>query len=166
MKVLQHLRNDNLKRLFLMALGTHAKNGLRIHDTLPEVGQEQDGEYHYNTTASFHEGNIYEEWRMKGKRHRSHGPALVIYDAHSREVIGEHYYQYGKSHRIDGPASRDIYSDRVVEEYYIEGELHREDGPAQIECNPNTNEIIEELYFLNGVQVRPEDLLPVSKLER
>lgn len=107
-----------------------------------------DNEYwfKYNCThdLSLYPGDIVHF--LNGKVHAEKGPAIIYNPAHDgkryfnsqtgpapeRDVYlwrnGSEYWQYGKLHRLDGPARKF----KGGEEWYRNGKLHREDGPATI----------------------------------
>lgn len=81
-------------------------------------------------------------WYNYGKLHRIYGPAYI---SQSGTKI---WYQYGEKHRIDGPAH--IYLNKSKAWYY-KGKMHREDGPALICDGGKTNR-----YYLYGTCVSAE----------
>lgn len=79
-----------------------------------------------------------EEWYIRGRRHRSGGPAVDNSDG-----TFEWWFD-GERHRVGGPAVRK----RTCDEWYERGQLHRADGPA-IERRDGGYE-----WFLHGVRHR------------
>jgi hypothetical protein len=90
------------------------------------------------------------EWRLNGKLHCEHGPA-VVHSSGKLEYLrngkhhrvdcpaiidsdgGNYWYRYGMCHRDGGPAITN-FNGRF---WYKEGKLHREDGPAVEHKNGN-----------------------------
>ena len=58
---------------------------------------------------------IFSQWYLNGKRHREHGPAIVI-NSKNRQ---EQWWIDGKKHRVSGPA---IIWNNGDEEYWINGQ--------------------------------------------
>ena len=74
-----------------------------------------------NYTGIVEYSNGAKEWYLKGKLHRTDGPAVEYSDGTKA------WYLNGKHHRTDGPAVE--YSDGT-KQWYLKGKLHRIDGPA------------------------------------
>lgn len=82
-------------------------------------------------------GNVY--YRYGESYHREDGPAVII---PFLDTVMEHWYHYGKRHRIDGPAIKcGAYC-----EWWVNGKRHRVDGPA-IESEEDST---YNKYWLNG----------------
>ena len=80
--------------------------------------------------------NGQKEWYQFGKLHRLDGPAIEC-------VSIKEYWEYGKRHRLNGPA---VIKYDNIRYWYQFGKLHRENGPA-IE---NTRDSNHTHYYLNG----------------
>lgn len=62
------------------------------------------------------------EWFQYGKRHRLNGPAVIMIEM-------EQWFQFGLLHRLDGPAVIETFTD--ISKWCVNGRLHREnDKPA------------------------------------
>ena len=88
-----------------------------------------------------------EKWVLKGKWHRTDGPAYICVDK-SGVLIEEQWYLNGKRHRTDGPASKKWNGSGVLieEQWYLNGKRHRTDGPASKKWN-GSGVLIEEKWF-------------------
>jgi hypothetical protein len=73
------------------------------------------------------------------------GPAI------ERTNGDEFWYQDGKLHRLDGPASNYSSKYKKYKNWYVNGILHREDGPAVI-GNFEGNE-----WYLRGVRYKSKE---------
>lgn len=92
-----------------------------------------------------------EEWWYRGKRHRLHKPAIIIYDEDC-DIFEKQYWHNGKLHRAEslGPAKIGYYGyiNPQSEEYYFNGTLHRTQGPARIRYG--SKGIRDEQYWIQG----------------
>jgi hypothetical protein len=69
-------------------------------------------------------------WYQYGKRHRVDGPAIEWADG------TKEWYQDGKHHRLDGPAVERANGNKI---WYHQGKPHRLDGPAYEYYNSHTS---------------------------
>ena len=69
----------------------------------------------------------------------------------------EKYYQYGKYHRLNGPAYIEYYKNgnKRYERYYQDGKCHRINGPAIIYYNEEEIET-EKYFYINGEEYEDE----------
>jgi hypothetical protein len=92
------------------------------------------------------------EWYQHGQRHRGLGlPAVIVGDGTREDVPGVvQYWEHGKLHRVDGPATTlqegsdpldgGVGLGPILPAWYFEGKLHREGGPAY-----------KDTYYRHGV---------------
>jgi len=90
---------------------------------------QKNGNVYYRLDKKYHNdgdnpaiiyANGEKEWWQYGKRHRVGGPAIRYWDCLE-------WYENGKRHCVDGPAR--MWTNGDVE-YWVNGKMHREDGPA------------------------------------
>lgn len=102
---------------------------------------------------------VKERYYLNGKLHREGGPAIFERDADTGVVFKEGWYVKGELHREDAPAQtcRDWETGVLeTEKWAVNGCYHREGGPAIIERDFKTGEIMQELYYLEGDEVKKE----------
>ena len=89
-----------------------------------------------------------------GKKHREDGPATI--HTNSRGFTTKEYCVDGQLHREDGPAFIEIDDKGEIIElkYFIDGEPHREDGPAYIKW-PNVDQLKIEEWYYHGKKYDP-----------
>ena len=81
-------------------------------------------------------GHRQEAWTKEGMLHHEDGPAVLVRDRKTGDILLEQYWNQGELHRDDAPAviqycpvARGI----KLEQYWVHGRPHRLNGPAQIE---------------------------------
>lgn len=101
---------------------------------------------------------IFQEWCERGKRHNPNGPAVIDMRNDERRM---EWYLDGKLSRNDGPAIvvHDEQGRLVREGFYQAGKHHRVDGPAELQYDPDTGIAYTEMWKVNG-QLHREGNLP------
>lgn len=94
-----------------------------------------------------------EQYYLDNKRHRSDGPAYIIYNEEGF-VTAEHWFVKGKCHREDGPAfCRYTIVDGVsipnIQAWYLDGAQSCESGPTQI-AYYTSGEVRSRIYQRDG----------------
>jgi len=108
-------------------------------------------------------GNVLREvWRnQKGQVSNPIGPAILQYDAITKNLIFENWVINNESSRDENSGPAMIHYDRetgiaVKESYFVGGNAHREDGPAEIHRNAKTGKITKSRYFKNDIEFNYE----------
>jgi len=97
-------------------------------------------------------------WYLRGKKHMDDGdPAETLFTEDGKVAI-QRWYEYGKLHRVDGPAYIDYYESGEVkhEIWFANGKYHRADGSAMI-WYYRSGEVRSEVWYVNGELISEED---------
>lgn len=88
-----------------------------------------------------------EFWFQYGKLHRIDGPATSYLDENGH-IYFEVWSQQGQYHRLDGPAVIEVYENgqKIKEDWYQHGKLYRLDGPAETKWYENGQKLSENWY--------------------
>ena len=86
-------------------------------------------------------------WYQDGKEHREDGPASVSYYENGNKNY-EVWYRNGNIHREDGPSAVSYYENGNIKDevWYRDGKKHKEGEPAWVEYYENGNKKYEEWY--------------------
>lgn len=83
--------------------------------------------------------------------HRDDGPAIVVRNPDTNEVVREEHWKNGVLHRDDGPAIEWL-SECGDKEWYQDGKLHRDcDLPAVVRSDDSGDLNIHEAWYSRGV---------------
>lgn len=105
--------------------------------------------------------------RKDGKLHSPSDdqPAQIVYDK-AGNTIERGWFRENFYHRETGPSLQRINPENGVVEYEEHrqfGRMHRANNqPAQITRNPQTGNILEARYFVNGREIEPQNRLTLD----
>lgn len=104
--------------------------------------------------------SIYDEYLIDDRRHRSDGPACIMYrvddggNVYRDIVVFQQWHKHGLLHRVDGPAVEEILENGNIrwQEWFVDGKKHRTDGPASIDYyEDGEGKINYQEWWENGI---------------